>query len=117
MTDARQRSESSLPKERTTSVWCHMPSMRSCVEDPSGRSSIASGQTRSLVRSPVAGPTIDQSNTSGRPGRSRSLMARRRASPSSGSTSQRTRERAPATLPRTRASIGTAASTSRAPTA
>ena len=44
-------------------------------------------------------------------------MARRRASPSSGSTSQRTRERAPATLPRTRASIGTAASTSRAPTA
>ena len=113
---ATHRSESSEPNERKASVWHHVPSILRHDADPSGFASMQLGQARSFARSPEVAPSASHPAAGGLPGRSSSAMARRRAGPSSGVASHRILWRDWVTSPRTRASLGTADSTSLAPT-
>jgi hypothetical protein len=113
---ATHRSESSEPNERNASVWHHLSSILRHVAEPSGFASMQLGQVRSFARSPEVAPRASHPAAGGLPGRSSSAIARRRAGPSSGMASQRILWSDCVTSPRMRASLGTADSTSLAPT-
>ena len=105
------------PKLRTASTAPKRPSLRKQSDLPSGLKSSVEGMTKSFVRAPDVGDNLSQENSKRDPGRSCPCRSSSLSAPSRARDEQRMRASVCSTSPRMRASLGTAASTSSAPTA